>query len=410
MAKIAVLGYGVVGSGTVELFYKNKDSIIKKAGKDLDIKYILDIREFPGSPYESKFTKNIDDILNDSEVTLVAEVMGGVHPAFDFVKACLEKGKSVVTSNKELVAKKGAELLKTAEANGCNFLFEASTGGAIPIIRPLHQCLAANDITAIAGILNGTTNFILTKMINEQMGFDEALKMAQQLGYAEKDPTADVEGYDACRKICILSSLAFGKHVYPDWVHCEGISKITAEDAQYAENWGGAVKLIGSVKKTADGKILPMVRPAFVCNGNQLSHVSDVFNGIMVYGDAVDQVMFYGRGAGKLPTASAIVADLIDAAKMNGTSISQKWEDSTDNSFIADYKDDVVAFYVRTEGVSKEKVAEVFGEVEYLSREGQPESELAFIAPEMKEKDFDVKAAALGGKLLGTVRVLDLEG
>lgn len=410
MAKIAVLGYGVVGSGTVELFYKNKDSIIKKAGKDLDIKYILDIREFPGSPYESKFTKNIDDILNDSEVTLVAEVMGGVHPAFDFVKACLEKGKSVVTSNKELVAKKGAELLKTAEANGCNFLFEASTGGAIPIIRPLHQCLAANDITAIAGILNGTTNFILTKMINEQMGFDEALKMAQQLGYAEKDPTADVEGYDACRKICILSSLAFGKHVYPDWVHCEGISKITAEDAQYAENWGGAVKLIGSVKKTADGKILPMVRPAFVCNGNQLSHVSDVFNGIMVYGDAVDQVMFYGRGAGKLPTASAIVADLIDAAKMNGTSISQKWEDSTDNSFIADYKDDVVAFYVRTEGVSKEKVAEVFGEVEYLSRENQPADELAFIAPEMKEKDFDVKAAALGGKLLGTVRVLDLEG
>lgn len=410
MAKIAVLGYGVVGSGTVELFYKNKDSIIKKAGKDLDIKYILDIREFPGSPYESKFTKNIDDILNDSEVTLVAEVMGGVHPAFDFVKACLEKGKSVVTSNKELVAKKGAELLKTAEANGCNFLFEASTGGAIPIIRPLHQCLAANDITAIAGILNGTTNFILTKMINEQMGFDEALKMAQQLGYAEKDPTADVEGYDACRKICILSSLAFGKHVYPDWVHCEGISKITAEDAQYAENWGGAVKLIGSVKKTADGKILPMVRPAFVCNGNQLSHVSDVFNGIMVYGDAVDQVMFYGRGAGKLPTASAIVADLIDAAKMNGTSISQKWEDSTDNSFIADYKDDVVSFYVRTEGVSKEKVAEVFGEVEYLSRENQPAGELAFIAPEMKEKDFDVKAAALGGKLLGTVRVLDLEG
>lgn len=410
MAKIAVLGYGVVGSGTVELFYKNKDSIIKKAGKDLDIKYILDIREFPGSPYESKFTKNIDDILNDGEVTLVAEVMGGVHPAFDFVKACLEKGKSVVTSNKELVAKKGAELLKTAEANGCNFLFEASTGGAIPIIRPLHQCLAANDITAIAGILNGTTNFILTKMINEQMDFDEALKMAQQLGYAEKDPTADIEGYDACRKICILSSLAFGKHVYPDWVHCEGITKITAEDAQYAENWGGAVKLIGSVKKMADGKILPMVRPAFVCNGNQLSHVSDVFNGIMVYGDAVDQVMFYGRGAGKLPTASAIVADLIDAAKMNGTSISQKWEDSADNSFIADYKDDVVAFYVRTEGVSKEKAAEVFGEVEYLSRENQPESELAFIAPEMKEKDFDVKAAALGGKLLGTVRVLDLEG
>ncbi len=409
MAKIAVLGHGVVGSGTVELFYKNKDSIIKKAGEDLDIKYILDIRDFPDSPYASKFTKNFDDILNDDEVTVVAEVMGGVDPAFRFVKSCLEKGKSVVTSNKELVAKKGAELLKTAAEHNCNFLFEASTGGAIPIIRPLHQCLAANDITAIAGILNGTTNFILTKMLNEQMDFNDALKLAQQLGYAEKDPTADIEGYDACRKICILSSLAFGKHVYPDWVHCEGITKITAEDSQYAENWGGAVKLIGSVKKTADGKILPMVRPAFVCYGNQLSHVSDVFNGIMVYGDAVDQVMFYGRGAGKLPTASAIVADIIDAVKMKGTSISQTWEDSKDNSFIADYKDDVVSFYVRTSGVSNETVSKVFGTVEYLSREGQPAAESAFITPAMKERDFDAKLKELGGEILGTVRVLDME-
>ncbi len=408
MAKIAVLGHGVVGSGTVELFYKNKDSIIKKAGEDLDIKYILDIRDFPDSPYASKFTKNFDDILNDDEVTVVAEVMGGVDPAFRFVKSCLEKGKSVVTSNKELVAKKGAELLKTAAEHNCNFLFEASTGGAIPIIRPLHQCLAANDITAIAGILNGTTNFILTKMLNEQMDFNDALKLAQQLGYAEKDPTADIEGYDACRKICILSSLAFGKHVYPDWVHC-GITKITAEDSQYAENWGGAVKLIGSVKKTADGKILPMVRPAFVCYGNQLSHVSDVFNGIMVYGDAVDQVMFYGRGAGKLPTASAIVADIIDAVKMKGTSISQTWEDSKDNSFIADYKDDVVSFYVRTSGVSNETVSKVFGTVEYLSREGQPAAESAFITPAMKERDFDAKLKELGGEILGTVRVLDME-
>lgn len=409
MAKIAVLGHGVVGSGTVELFYKNKDSIIKKAGEDLDIKYILDIRDFPDSPYASKFTKNFDDILNDDEVTVVAEVMGGVDPAFRFVKSCLEKGKSVVTSNKELVAKKGAELLKTAAEHNCNFLFEASTGGAIPIIRPLHQCLAANDITAIAGILNGTTNFILTKMLNEQMDFNEALKLAQQLGYAEKDPTADIEGYDACRKICILSSLAFGKHVYPNWVHCEGITKITAEDSQYAESWGGAVKLIGSVKKTADGKILPMVRPAFVCYGNQLSHVSDVFNGIMVYGDAVDQVMFYGRGAGKLPTASAIVADIIDAVKMKGTSISQTWEDSKDNSFIADYKDDVVSFYVRTSGVSNETVSKVFGTVEYLSREGQPAAESAFITPAMKERDFDAKLKELGGEILGTVRVLDME-
>lgn len=409
MAKIAVLGFGVVGSGTVELFYKNKNKIVEKAGTDLDIKYILDIRDFPGSPFEGKFTKDINDILNDDEVTLVAEVMGGVNPAFDFVKSCLERGKSVVSSNKELVAKKGAELLRTAKEHNCNFLFEASTGGAIPIIRPLHQCLAANDITAVAGILNGTTNFILTKMINENMPFAEALSTAQKLGYAEKDPTADVEGHDACRKICILSSLVFGKHVYPEWVHCEGISDITAEDAQYAESWGGAVKLIGSVKRTADGKILPIVRPAFVCGANQLSSVNDVFNGIMVYGDAIDQVMFYGRGAGKFPTASAIVADLIDAAKMKGTSISQVWEDSKDNSFIADYKEDVLPFYVRVQGVSKDKAKEVFGEVEFLTRENCPADEIAFITPEIKEKDFDEKLAQLGGKVLGKIRVLNLE-
>lgn len=409
MAKIAVLGFGVVGSGTVELFYKNKNKIVEKAGTDLDIKYILDIRDFPGSPFEGKFTKDINDILNDDEVTLVAEVMGGVNPAFDFVKSCLERGKSVVSSNKELVAKKGAELLRTAKEHNCNFLFEASTGGAIPIIRPLHQCLAANDITAVAGILNGTTNFILTKMINENMPFAEALSTAQKLGYAEKDPTADVEGHDACRKICILSSLVFGKHVYPEWVHCEGISSITAEDAQYAESWGGAVKLIGSVKRTADGKILPIVRPAFVCGANQLSSVNDVFNGIMVYGDAIDQVMFYGRGAGKFPTASAIVADLIDAAKMKGTSISQVWEDSKDNSFIADYKEDILPFYVRVQGVSKDRAKEVFGEVEFLTRENCPADEIAFITPEIKEKDFDEKLTQLGGKVLGKIRVLNLE-
>ena len=409
MSKIAVLGFGVVGSGTVELFYKNKESIVKKAGTELDIKYILDIRDFPGSPFADKFTKSIDTIVNDDEVTIVAEAMGGVNPAYDFVKSCLEKGKSVVTSNKELVAKKGAELLKIAKEKNCNFLFEASTGGAIPIIRPMHQCLAGNEITAVAGILNGTTNFILTKMINEQMSFEESLKIAQELGYAEKDPTADIEGHDACRKICILSSLAFGKHVYPDWVYCEGITKITSEDAQYAENWGGSVKLIGSVKKTADGKILPMVRPAFVCGGNQLSHVSDVFNAVMVYADAVDQVMFYGRGAGKFPTASAIMGDIVDAAKMKGTSVSQRWEDSSDNSFIADYKDDVVSFYVRTSGTAQAKISAAFGTVEYISREGQPASELAFVTPAMAEKDFDEKLKQLDGEVLGKVRILDME-
>ncbi len=409
MSKIAVLGYGVVGSGTVELFYKNKEKIERSSGKDLDIKYILDIRDFPDSPYADKFTKNFDDILNDEEVNVIAEVMGGVGDAYDYTKKALSKGKSVVTSNKELVAKKGAELLKIAAANNCNFLFEASTGGAIPIIRPLHQCLAGNDISAIAGILNGTTNFILTKMINESMSFSDALSLAQQLGYAEKDPTADVEGHDACRKICILASLAFGKHVYPEWVHCEGITKLTLCDVEYAENWGGAIKLIGSVKRTSDGKILPMVRPAFVCYNNQLSHISDVFNGIMVYGDAVDEVMFYGRGAGKLPTASAIVADIVDAAKMSGTSISQTWEDSSDSSFIADHKDDVVPMYVRVRGVPAAQAEKVFAGAEFLSRKDQPSDEIAFIAPAMKERDIDAKLELLGGEILGLIRVLEMD-
>ena len=408
MSKIAVMGHGVVGSGTVELFLKNKDMINKKNGLDLELGYILDIRDFPGLPYSDKFTKDINDILNDPEVTVVAEVMGGINPAYSFVRSCLEKGKSVVTSNKELVAAKGADLLKTAKENNCNFMFEASTGGAIPIIRPLHKCLAGNEITAIAGILNGTTNFILTKMITEKMKLKDALEMAQRLGYAEKDPTADIEGHDACRKICILSSLAFGKHVYPDSIHCEGITALTPEDTEYASAWGGAVKLIGAVKKLADGKILPIVRPCFVCSGNQLSNISDVFNGIMVYGDGFDQVMFYGRGAGKLPTASAVVGDMIDAAKMNGTSVSQYWEDSTDTSFIADYLDNELQMYVRLSGVSEEKINELFGSVEYLSRKDSPADEKAFITPVMTERSIREKLSSCGGKVLGNIAVLDL--
>lgn len=409
MSKIAVLGYGVVGSGTVELFYKNAESIRKRTGiSDLDIKYILDIRDFPDSPYANKFTKKMDDILNDDEVKIVAEVMGGVHPAYDFVKAALEKGKSCVTSNKEMVAQKGAELLKIAKEHNCNFMFEASTGGAIPIIRPLHQCLAGNEITGIAGILNGTTNFILTKMFSENMSFDDALALAQKLGYAERNPAADVEGLDACRKICILSSLVYGKHVYPDYIHTEGITAITREDVEYAENWGGKVKLIGSVKKCADGKILPMVRPAFVCNDMQLSNISDVFNGITVYGDGFDEVMFYGRGAGKLPTASAVVGDIIDCARLSGTSVSQTWEDSDNADFIEDYKNDSVAFYVRMTDADKVQIAGIFGDVEYLSREGQPADELAFVTKEMPEKDFDANLEKLSGKVLGKIRILNI--
>lgn len=407
MSKIAVLGHGVVGSGTVELFLKNKDNINKRNGIDLELGYVLDIRDFEGLSYSDKFTKDINDILNDPEVTVVAEVMGGVNPAFDFVKSCLEKGKSVATSNKELVAKKGAELLKVAKEHNCNFMFEASTGGAIPIIRPMHKCLAGNEITAVAGILNGTTNFILTKMIEENMAFDDALSMAQKLGYAEKDPTADIEGHDACRKICILSSLAYGRHVYPDWVHCEGITKLTLEDVAYAQSWGGEIKLIGSVKKCDDGKILPMVRPAFVCNGNQLSHVDDVFNAIMVYGDGFDQAMFYGRGAGKLPTASAVLGDIIDCAKLTETSKSQYWEDSADDSFIMNYLDDQVQMYVRVDGVSDADINAEFGQVEYLDRDNKPASEKAFITSKLSEREIQTKLEKFGKNVLAFIRVLD---
>ena len=403
MSKFAVLGHGVVGSGTVELFLMNKELIKERQGIDLELGYILDIRDFPGLPYSDKFTKNIDDILNDADVKVVAEVMGGVHPAFEFVKSCLEKGKSVCTSNKELVAKKGAELLRTAKEHNCNFMFEASTGGAIPVLRPMHTCLAGNEITAVAGILNGTTNFILTKMIEENMSFDDALKTAQANGYAEKDPTADVEGHDACRKICILSSLAFGRHVYPDWIYCEGITGITLEDAEYASAAGYAVKLIGSASRVGD-KILPMVAPRFVPASCQLYNVSDVFNAIMVYGNGFDEVMFYGKGAGKLPTASAVLGDVIDCAKKNGTDMSGYWEDSADSSFIADYKEQIVRKYIRTAGASRNDITAIFGKVEFLSRANAPADELAFITSPAADGEIDKLSDSLG-KVKSSIRL-----
>lgn len=347
MVKIAILGHGVVGSGVAELFYKNKKNIEKHAGCEMDIKYILDLRDFPDLPYSDKFTKNFDDILNDDEVTAVAECMGGVEPAFTFVKSCLEKGKSVSTSNKELVAKKGDILLATAKAHNCNFFFEASVGGAIPIIRPLHRCLAGNDINKVAGILNGTTNFILTKMYNDNMAFSDALKLAQELGYAEKDPTADVEGHDACRKICIISSLVFGKHVYPDSVYTNGISEVQLCDVADADILGYSVKLIASVRRLADGRILPCVMPMLVPHEDIMSGVSDVFNAVLVYGDGIDKAMFYGRGAGKLPTASAVMGDVIEAVKHKVTVFSQYWESSDDDSFIAPVEELSAKWYFR---------------------------------------------------------------
>ena len=393
------MGFGVVGSGTVELLDKNKDVIKNRCGQEIEVKYILDLRDFPDSPYKDKLTKSFEDILNDPEITVVAELMGGKTFAYDYTKRLLQKGVSVVTSNTELVATYGAELLKIAKENGCNYLFEASVGGGIPIIRPLHQCLAANRFSKIAGILNGTTNYILTKMIYDQKSFDEALAQAQSLGYAEKDPSADVDGHDATRKLCILGSLAFGKHIYPEYVHCSGIREITLDDVEYAENAGYAIKLIGLIENTESG-IVATVCPRLVSINNPLSGVNDVFNAIMVTGDAVGEVLFYGRGAGKFPTASAVVGDIIDAVKHKGKEIiSLNWSDSDSREFIRRYKTAPVRVYARIRAVNadrlKELITGLFGYVDFIPRKHRSENELAFITPMMIESEIDERLAEI---------------
>lgn len=408
---VAVMGYGTVGSGVVEVFNKNHDSIVRRSTRDaLDLKYILDLRDFPGDPNEDKFIKDFNIILNDADVKIVVETMGGLHPAFEFVSSLLKAGKSVVTSNKELVAAKGYELLTLAEENNVNFLFEASVGGGIPIIRPITQCLAANEIDEIAGILNGTTNFILTMMIEKNMTFSDALKLAQDNGYAEKDPTADIEGHDACRKICILASLCFGKHVYPDAVYTEGITKITLEDVAYIQNYGGVIKLLGRAKRLEDGKISAVVSPAVVMHGSQLASVTDVFNAILVRGDAIGDVVFYGKGAGKLPTASAVVADVIDCAKHVDRKKAFGWGASEEN-YVVDYKTLETALYIRTESSDKAAalaaVEAQFGKVKVLTREDAPENELAFVTGTDTEQALTEKFEKTGLQALSCIRVTD---
>ena len=415
MVQVAVMGHGVVGSGVVEVLSQHVESIAKRAKEEIAIKYILDIRDFPDSPFADKFTKNFEDILNDDEVKVVAEVMGGVNPAYDFTKRCLLKGKSVVTSNKELVATKGAELLKIAKENNANYLFEASVGGGIPIIRPISQCLAANDVIEIAGILNGTTNFILTKMIRENMSFADALKMAQTLGYAEKDPTADVEGHDACRKICILASLTYGKHVYPEYVHASGISKIALEDVAYAASWGGVIKLIGQVKKLDDGKLDITVEPMFIEKNSQLANVDDVFNGILVRGDSTGDVVFYGKGAGKLPTASAVVADIIDCVKHLKARKYLYWKDG-DGSIVKPYEETVYPIYIRVcSELDKQtvlsKVSALFRNARVIVKANAPENEFAFATDEMTVAEQTNALSALendGIQVLSKIRISDL--
>ncbi len=338
MLNVAIMGHGTVGSGVAEILLKNKN-ISSKINDDINIKYILEIRDFEGLPYSDKFTKDFNDILNDESVKIVAEVMGGLSPAYEFVKQCLQKGKSVVTSNKELVAAKGDELLKIAKEKNVNFLFEASVGGGIPILRPLSHCLAANDINKITGILNGTTNYILNKMIVDNMDFDSALQLAQSKGFAEKNPAADIEGHDACRKICILASLAFGKHVYPENVLTQGITDITLRDVEYANSFNCVIKLICQTEKISQDNISATVRPTLVSRDNIISDVDGVFNAVMVSGDAVGDVLFYGKGAGKMPTASAVVADIIDCACHTDKRKNIGWESGHQNYVITpDFK------------------------------------------------------------------------
>jgi homoserine dehydrogenase len=405
MSKIAVLGFGTVGSGTVEVFCKNKCNYQKNNG-DCDIKYILDVRDFPDSVFSDRFVKDFSVIEEDKEVTVVAELIGGVTFAYDYVKRALNAGKSVVTSNKELVAAKGAELLRLARDKGVNFFFEASVGGGIPIIRPLQQCLMSDEISSVAGILNGTTNYILTKMLKEGAEFSEVLAKAQELGYAERDPHADVSGDDACRKICILASLIFGKHVYPEDVYTDGITAITKEDAEYAANWGGVIKLIASARK-AGNRITAEVCPRFVPCGSQLAGVDDVFNAILVKGEATGDVVFYGRGAGKYPTASAVISDILNALKPADPSKSLNWEDRTcGDNYVADYKNCSARFYLRLADCARERVAELFGDVEYLNRKDKPENELAFITAEICAGELEEKCTELS--VLGKVKIFDI--
>ncbi len=389
--KIAVLGCGTVGSGVVDILDSKPCLMEKSAGEIIEVKYILDIRDFTGSKYEKRIVKDIDTILCDSEIETVVETMGGVEPAFTFCKKCLEKGKNVVTSNKALVAAKAEELFKSAKENNAAFMFEAAVCGGIPVIRTLFSSLSANNILSFAGILNGTTNFILTKMIDEKMSFDTALKIAQEKGYAEKDPTADVEGLDAGRKACILASICYGTHVYPEEIHTEGIRSVTLEDASYAASKGYKIKLLGKADKRNDGKIGAIVCPFFVSDSSLISDVKGVYNAISITGDSIGDVLLYGQGAGKEATASAVVGDVMECARLKKNEKHYVWADHKEG-VIEDYLNYETALYVR--GYAKDasksliNIREAFGGVNVLSREDAPENEIAFITPKAQEKEL----------------------
>ena len=392
MINIAVMGYGTVGSGVVEVINTNGARINQRIGEELNIKYVLDMKDFPGDPVQDKIIHDFETIVSDEEVQIVVEVMGGIEPAYTFVKRCLQAGKSVATSNKALVAKHGAELLSIAAEHNINFLFEASVGGGIPIIRPLNSSLTADEIEEITGILNGTTNYMLSKMFYEGADYDTVLKEAQANGYAERNPEADVEGYDACRKIAILSSLISGQQVDFEDIYCEGITEITVEDMKYAKAMGTTIKLLASSRRYAGNRLHAIVAPCMLYPDHPLYNVNDVFNAIFVHGNVLGDAMFYGSGAGKLPTASAVVADVVDAAKHLHRTVVTRWESKTLE--LVPNADAKRRFFVRINGEEsalKSRVDEVFGQAEVVKVD-DVKGEFAVITGEMTEAEYAQKA------------------
>ena len=389
MVHVAVLGYGTVGSGVVEVLENNKDKITSRAGEVLDVKYILDLRDFPGDPYETKVVHDVNIILDDPVISVICETMGGIEPAYTFTKRALMAGKSVCTSNKELVATHGPELLRIAKENHCNYLFGASVGGGIPIIRPMNSALTAEKIESIHGILNGTTNYILTKMDKEGADFEDVLKEAQEKGYAERNPEADVEGYDACRKIAILSSLMTAKYVKYEEIYTEGITKITSADFKYAKALHKSIKLLAMSKDEGDGYVA-MVAPCMISQEHPLFCVSDVFNAVFVHGNMLGDTMFYGRGAGKLATASAVVADVVDCARHLGKTVTCLWDEEVIR--LKDYRDSSKKFFVRVKEEGAKKVEELFGNVEKIQ---VLDGEFGFVTEVMTEREFANKAEQL---------------
>ncbi|MBM6826699.1 homoserine dehydrogenase [Mordavella massiliensis] len=405
MINIAVMGYGTVGSGVVEVVNTNGARINQRIGEELNIKYVLDLKDFPGNPVQEKIVHDFETIIQDDDVKIVVEVMGGIEPAYTFVKRCLLAGKSVATSNKALVAKHGAELLSIAKDHNINFLFEASVGGGIPIIRPLNSSLTADEIEEITGILNGTTNYMLTKMFYEGADYDSVLKEAQANGFAERNPEADVEGYDACRKIAILSSLISGQQVDFEDIYCEGITEITVEDMKYAKAMGAAIKLLASSKRYSGNRLHAIVAPCLLYPDHPLYNVNGVFNSIFVHGNVLGDAMFYGSGAGKLPTASAVVADVVDAAKHLNRNIMTMWKQ--EKLKIEDKAGSRRKFFVRMKGSEEELLPQIldsFGEVEVVKVPGL-DGEFGFITPVMMEGDYETRAGLYQDQILHMIRI-----